>query len=110
MKMFQQFWNDENGFVVSTELVLIATVLVLGMIVGLTTLRDQVIAELADVAAAFSNSNQSYSFSGITGHSSSTSGSLFDDNDDFCDLDADPSGSDSHCITIVNAEGEEPDT
>eukprot|EP00389_Voromonas_pontica_P014609 GDKH01022687.1.p1 GENE.GDKH01022687.1~~GDKH01022687.1.p1 ORF type:complete len:69 (+),score=11.04 GDKH01022687.1:28-234(+) len=58
MKMFQQFWNDENGFVVSTELGLIATVLVLGMIVGLTTLRDQVIAELADVAAAFSNSNQ----------------------------------------------------
>jgi len=106
MKMFQQFWNDENGFVVSTELVLIATVLVLGMIVGLTTLRDQVIGELADVAAAFSNSNQSYSFSGITGHSSSTSGSLFDDNTDFCDGAGDNSGSFAHCITIVTAEGE----
>lgn len=108
MKMFQQLWNDENGFVVSTELVLIATVLVLGMIVGLTTLRDQVIAELADVAAAFSNSNQSYSFSGITGHSSSTSGSVFDDNTDFCDVDADPVGLDNHCISIVNAEAEAP--
>ncbi|WP_417383592.1 Flp family type IVb pilin [Gimesia sp.] len=106
MKMFQQFWNDENGFVVSTELVLIATVLVLGMIVGLTTLRDQVIAELADVAAAFSNSNQSYSFSGITGHSSSTSGSLFNDNTDFCDADEDGSGTFAHCITIVTAEPE----
>jgi len=106
MKMFQQLWNDENGFVVSTELVLIATVLVLGMIVGLTTLRDQVIAELADVAAAFSNSNQSYSFSGITGHSSSTSGSSFNDNTDFCDVDLDPVGSDSHCIAIVTAEVE----
>ncbi len=108
MNMFQQFWNDENGFVVSTELVLIATVLVLGMIVGLTTLRDQVIAELADVAAAFSNSNQSYSFSGITGHSSSTAGSIFDDNTDFCDLDAQPSGSFAHCISIVVAEPEGP--
>lgn len=106
MKMFQQFWNDENGFVVSTELVLIATVLVLGMIVGLTTLRDQVIAELADVAAAFSNSNQSYSFSGITGHSSSTAGSLFNDNTDFCDVDTMTPGTFAHCITIVSAEGE----
>lgn len=108
MKMFQQLWNDENGFVVSTELVLIATVLVLGMIVGLTTLRDQVIAELADVAAAFSNSNQSYSFSGITGHSSSTAGSVFDDNTDFCDVDADPVNQFNHCILIVNSEGETP--
>ncbi|HAH47140.1 hypothetical protein [Gimesia sp.] len=106
MNMFQQFWNDENGFVVSTELVLIATVLVLGMIVGLTTLRDQVIAELADVAAAFSNSNQSYSFSGITGHSSSTAGSLFIDNTDFCDVDEEDPGTFSHCISIVIATGE----
>ncbi|MCR9230332.1 MAG: hypothetical protein NXI29_04910 [bacterium] len=104
MKMFQQFWNDEAGFVVSTELVLIATVLVLGMIVGLTTLRDQVIAELADVANAMSNSNQSYSYSGITGHSSSTSGSLFDDNLDFCDQN-DNGGADTfaHCITVIAA-------
>jgi len=107
MKMFQQLWSDENGFVVSAELVLIATVLVLGMIVGLTTLRDQVIAELADVAAAFSNSNQSYSFSGITGHSSSTAGSIFDDNTDFCDA-AVTAGSDEHCIAIVDAEAEAP--
>lgn len=108
MKMFQQFWNDESGFVVSTELVLIATVLVLGMVVGLTTLRDQVIAELADVAAAFSNSNQSYSFSGITGHSSSTAGSIFIDNLDFCDQNVDPNGLDPHCIAIVAAENEGP--
>ncbi|MFK7777711.1 MAG: hypothetical protein QM501_06265 [Gimesia sp.] len=106
MKMFQQFWNDESGFVVSAELVLIATVLVLGMIVGLTTLRDQVIGELADVAAAFSNSNQSYSFSGITGHSSSTAGSIFNDNTDFCDVDDDPLNLFNHCIAIVVAEPE----
>ncbi|QDT98160.1 Flp family type IVb pilin [Gimesia aquarii] len=108
MKMFQQFWNDEGGFVVSTELVLIATVLVLGMVVGLTTLRDQVIAELADVAAAFSNSNQSYSFTGITGHSSSTAGSVFIDNLDFCDQNVDPPNLDPHCIAIVDAENEGP--
>ncbi|QDT42252.1 hypothetical protein Pan241w_23340 [Gimesia alba] len=105
MKMFQQLWNDENGFVVSTELVLIATVLVLGMIVGLTTLRDQVIAELADVAAAISNTNQTYTFTGITGHSSSTAGSIFLDNEDFCDA-APAAGADEHCIAIVDPEAE----
>ena len=100
MKMFQQLWNDENGFVVSTELVLIATVLVLGMIVGLTTLRDQVIAELADVAAAMSDTNQSYSFTGITGHSSSTAGSDFIDNEDFCD-EAVTTPANEHCINML---------
>jgi len=43
---------------------------------------------LADVADALSEISQSYSFSGITGHSSSTSGSMFADQNDFCEGDA----------------------
>lgn len=80
-----KLWNDEAGFVVSAELVLIATILVLGMIVGLVSVRDQVVQELGDVAIAFGLLNQSYSFSGITGHTSSTAGAYFDDTTDFCD-------------------------
>lgn len=58
---------DECGFVVSTELVLIATVGVLGLITAFTCLRDAVNAELQDVAGAIGSLNQSYSYSGMHG-------------------------------------------
>jgi len=85
MSVFHALWNDEVGFIISSELLLIATILVLGMIVGLTTIRDQVVQELADVAMAFSDLTQSYSYTGVTGHTSSTAGSNFNDQTDFCD-------------------------
>ncbi len=83
--MFKNLIRDESGFVVSTELVIIATILVIGMLVGLTTIRDQVVTELSDVADAISALDQSYAFSDITGHASSTAGTVFDDEADFCD-------------------------
>ena len=82
--MFRRLWTDDAGFVVSAELVLVATILVIGMLVGLVSVRDQVIQELADFAAAITQMNQSYSFSGITGHTSSTAGTSFNDTADFC--------------------------
>jgi hypothetical protein len=83
--MLKALLNDEAGFVVSTELVLVATILVVGLIVGQTTLRDNVVTELADTADAISAIDQSYSLSNVTGHSSSTAGSEFNDAADFCD-------------------------
>lgn len=77
--------HDEAGFVISTELVLIATILVIGMVVGQTTLRDQVVTEISDTADAISAIDQSYEFSTVTGHSSSIAGSEFNDGSDFCD-------------------------
>jgi len=85
MALLQALWSDEVGFIISSELLLIATILVIGMIVGLTTIRDQVVQELADIAMAFSDLNQSYSYNGVTGHTSSTAGSNFNDQTDFCD-------------------------
>lgn len=83
--MLKRFWNDDSGFVVSAELVLVATVLVIGLIVGLVTVRDQVIQELGDTAVHLAAMNQSYSFSGITGHHSSSAGSTTIDRQDDCD-------------------------
>ena len=97
----KKFWNDEAGFIVSAELVLIATILVLGMIVGLVSVRDQVVQELGDIALAIGFINQSYSFSGITGHTSSTAGSMMDDASDVCDSTADAPGASSVCISVV---------
>src|SRR5580698_6627097 len=73
-KMFLSLWNDEAGFIVSAELILVATLLVIGMIVGLQTVRDTVITELADTATAIGQINQSYSYGGVTGHNSSIAG------------------------------------
>ena len=100
----RKLWSDEAGFIVSAELVLIATILVLGMIVGLVSVRDQVVQELGDIALAFAVVNQSYSFSGITGHTSSTAGSLLADTTDFCDEDqADPADLPAVCIDVAVA-------
>lgn len=56
----KKLWNDERGFVNSMELILIATLAVLGLIVGLVTLRDAVTQELGDTGAAVGQLNQSY--------------------------------------------------
>lgn len=101
MKVLTQLWQDDQGFVISAELILVATILVIGMIVGLATLRDQVVQELGDVGAAFSQLVQSYSFSGITGHTSSTAGSAFEDFTDFCDAAAELQGDPPLCISVV---------
>ncbi|MCA8985249.1 MAG: hypothetical protein R3C12_19070 [Planctomycetaceae bacterium] len=89
--MLKQFWNDEAGFIVSAELVLIATLLVIGMIVGLSEVQHAVVAELNDVGDAIGSINQSYMFSGFSAkknqwtNKSYTRGSAFNDANDDCD-------------------------
>lgn len=108
MSVMQSLWNDEVGFIISSELILIATILVIGMIVGLTTVRDQVVQELADIASAFSDVTQSYSYTGVTGHTSSTAGSNFNDQTDFCDVaNAQPAGGLPSCVSVQIAPTEE---
>jgi hypothetical protein len=82
--MIQRLWRDETGAVISAELVMVMTILVLGAIVGLVSVRDQVVQELADLGAAIARLNQSYSFSAISGHHGSTAGSVFADTLDSC--------------------------
>lgn len=60
-----QFWKDENGFIISAELIIICTLLVLGLIVGLTSLQAALVAEFHDVSAAFSSLDQSFRFGGF---------------------------------------------
>lgn len=83
--MFQRLWNDEAGFVISAELVLVATLLVIGMIVGLTSLRNQVVQELVDVGQAIGYVSQGYEYYGVSKPSvAGTDGSAWDDVRDFC--------------------------
>ncbi len=102
MKELHQLWADEAGFVVSTELIMVATTLVVGMLVGLVTVRDQVVQELGDVALAIGNINQSYEYDGVTGHTSATAGSNFLDENDFCEPTGgdDVAGAAPACISV----------
>lgn len=110
--LLSRFWQDDAGFVISSELVLVATILVIGLIAGLTSVRDQVTQELGDVAGAISQVNQSYAYEGVTGHSAAVHGSIFADNVDFCDAPADAAGAPPVCILIDGttpvAEGDSP--
>jgi len=88
----RRFFADEAGFVVSAELVLIGTLLVIGMVVGLSEVQHAVVQELNDVADAIGSINQSYAYSGFLskksfGHGlkSFSAGSSFRDQVDDCD-------------------------
>ena len=101
MKMLRRLWADEAGFVVSSELVLVGTMLVIGMIVGLTSLRNQVVQELGDLAVAIGAVNQSWETSSVIGHTAASAGSRFIDRHDYCDNDNfDPEDGAPACIDV----------
>lgn len=90
--LFTKLINDEAGFIVSAELVLVATVGVLAMIVGLSEVALNVNNELEDVGSAFGSINQTFVQKGILGHQGYSSGTEFKDNSDHCDNTCDVRG------------------
>ena len=104
MKFVNRLWKEEVGAIVSAEIMLVATILVIGVIVGLKSVRDSVVTELADVAQALANVSQAYSYSGVAGHHAFTGAGAFVDLADFCDTAAnDDSGQKSKCVSICSA-------
>lgn len=93
--MLKQFASDESGFVVSAELVLISTLLVIGLIVGMSEVQHALVCELNDVGEAIGRMNQSYLFTGFRSFKTCgggagsfkafTAGSAFIDRGDECD-------------------------
>jgi len=80
-----QLINDEAGFIVSAELVLISTIAVLGLVVGLSEVALNVNNELEDVGSAFASIHQSYQTKCTSGHGGQFWGSSFWDQADYCD-------------------------
>jgi hypothetical protein len=89
MNMLHKLSSDENGFIVSAELVLVGTILVLGMIVGLTELSYGVNEELEDVGSAIGAINQTYYYTLASGKKGEVVGSTFLDFQDQCDNSCD---------------------
>jgi len=73
-----QLWNDQRGAVISIELILLSTIVVIGIIVGLATYRDSVMQELADTGIAISVLDQSYSMTTDLDPSTGGTQSTFD--------------------------------
>ena len=100
--MLKAFLNDENGFIVSAELVLVLTIGVLSMIVGLHEVATAVNIELNDLSNAIGALNQSYNFCGFAGTSTSgkvkstVAGSSYGDVIDSCDCN-------SSCAIVCSA-------
>ena len=87
--MLRNLLNDEAGFLVSAELVLIFTLVFCAVAVGVSTVRDSLVQELGDVAESIGALNQSYNYRGISaaadGGVNHASCSGFNDENDDCD-------------------------
>ncbi|MFM7059051.1 MAG: hypothetical protein ACKO2P_19245 [Planctomycetota bacterium] len=86
----------------SSESLLLGTIVVLGLLVGITSVRDAVVQELGDLSQAIALLNQSYSYTGVSDTNSQTAGGLLADSLDNSDA---PSGTDANGInfSIVGA-------
>jgi Flp pilus assembly pilin Flp len=80
----RRLFLDESGFIASAELVLLATILTVGAIAGLVTVRDAVVTELGDLGSALKRMNQSYSYANVETPCGNAAGSQYIDFSDFC--------------------------
>jgi hypothetical protein len=83
--LVRRLGRDEAGFVLSAELVLIATTVVLGISLGLSEISSAVNAELFDVARSYravngDGSDDRYGTLGQSGAESESSGADFGGN------------------------------
>ena len=91
MKHLRWLHEDEAGFIISAEMVLVMTIGVLAMVVGLTAVRDSVTHEMNDISHAIGAVSQSYGTNGLikgTRHGKPhawSAGFGFNDNKDECD-------------------------
>ncbi len=79
-------WHDTEGFLVTAELIILVTVLVLGLFVGLNMLQSAAVSELTDVGDSLESLDQSFQFPGLRSlcvetesTSAQTAGSAFTD-------------------------------
>ena len=106
--MLRKLFNDEAGTVISAELVLVLTILVIGVIVGLSEVAVAVNTELNDISNAIGSIDQSFAFTGFHADGgaglklkSVVNGSRWSDKHDdcddnqSCDLVCGPPGSDT---------------
>ena len=111
-KLLNQLIQDECGALLSIEMVLVATIVLLGTIAGLTSLRDSVVQEFGDVSAGLAELDHGYEFNDIfesnaienMRYSFSISGSNYNDLPNFCEpANVDPTNAPPMCMLFSSA-------
>ena len=65
--ILQKLWNDDTGALIATEWLFIATIMVIGLVVGLVYIRNAVTSKLSEFAQATRFLNVSYMYPGLIG-------------------------------------------
>lgn len=73
--LVQRLWNDDAGALIAIEFLFVATIIVIGIIVGLAGVRSAVVAELTELGNAVLALSQGYYIGGLEGCCSNTDGS-----------------------------------
>ncbi len=59
-RIAKRLWNDRRGAVSAVSALLLYTILVLGVVVGLATLRNHIVQEYGDLSVALDHLDQSW--------------------------------------------------
>jgi Flp pilus assembly pilin Flp len=70
----KQLWDDDEGALLATEWLIMATIPVMGVAAGMTSVRNSVNSELNQFGNSVSALNQSYSYPGLSGAGSNVAG------------------------------------
>lgn len=73
--LMARLWDDDGGALIATEFLFVATILIIGIVVGLSGLRSAINAELTELGNAILALSQGYTVSGVTGCCSAVDGS-----------------------------------
>jgi len=87
MKLLKALWNDEQGFVLSTELVMLGTLGVVGTTVGVNMAAKSINQEMQDFSHAIRSLDQSYCVEGHASKTAWTAGSCYRQEDVQLSLD-----------------------
>ena len=74
-KLLRLLWRDDRGALIAMEYLFVGTILVIGIVVGLTNLRDAINAELTELGNALLALSQGFTVSGTNGAGGTTDGS-----------------------------------
>ena len=71
-RVIKRLWNDDRGALIATEWLFVATIIVIGLVVGLVYIRNAVTSKLSEFAQAIMYINVSYQYPGLAGKFSSS--------------------------------------
>jgi Flp pilus assembly pilin Flp len=73
--LMRNLWKDDGGALIAAEYLFVATIVGIGVVVGLTGVRNAINAELTELGNAYLALSQGYSISGVLGCGASVDGS-----------------------------------